>query len=226
MPIEHVTKRLVLFDVDGTLMSGHTQTVFFRLLNQQGIMTWDVLLRVTVWFIAYKLYLADDPTQIYRQAYAALAHRKLSDIERLIQENFSRFQKKVFPEAYRCLRDHRQQGDKTVALSASTEPVVQSICRELGIDDCIATKLQLDGETFTGNIEGHAMYGSQKTRAYRNYLQRSTSTYTQTVFYADHISDLELLELVDLPICVNPDVRLKNIAQARQWTILRWGKKG
>jgi phosphoserine phosphatase len=97
----------------------------------------------------------------------------------------------------------------------------------LGIDDYIATKLRLlDGETFTGQIEGHAMYGSQKVRAFREYLQRSTCTYTQTVFYADHISDLELLELVDIPICVNPDFRLRKLAKARQWKILRWGKEG
>ena len=190
-------------------------------------MTWDVLLHVTVWFIAYKLYFADNPTKIYRQAYATLTNRKLSDIERLIRENFSRFQKKLFPEAYQLLREHRQRGDKTVALSASTEPVIQPICRELGIDDYMATKLQLlDGGTFTGKIEGNAMYGSQKVRACKDYLNNSPCTYTQTIFYADHISDLELLELVDVPICVNPDVRLRKIAKARQWEILRWGKEG
>jgi phosphoserine phosphatase len=113
-----------------------------------------------------------------------------------------------------------------VAFSASTEPVIQVICRELGIDDYIATKLRLlDGETFTGKIEGRAMYGSQKVGACKDYLQRSTCTYTQTIFYADHISDLELLEFVDIPICVNPDFRLRRIAKARQWKILRWGKK-
>ena len=227
MQQKNLTKRLVMFDVDGTLMNGHTQTVFFRLLKQQGIMTWDVLFRVTVWFIAYKLYLADDPTDIYRQAYATLANQKLSDIERLIKKDFYKFQAKLFPEAYQFLRDHRQRGDKTVALSASTEPVIQPICRELGIDDYVATKLQLlDGETFTGRVVGDAMYGQQKVHACKDYLRRSTCAYTQTMFYADHISDLELLERVDIPICVNPDLRLRRIAKARQWKILRWGKKG
>lgn len=147
MQHEQTRKRLVLFDVDGTVMRGHTQAIFLHLSSRQGILTWGVLLRVTIWFMGYKLYLVGDPTKIFGQAYAALAGRRVSEIERLIHENLSRFRRRLFPEAY-----------------------------------------------------------------------------TQTVFYADHISDLELLEFVDVPICVNPDARLRRIAKARDWKILRLGK--
>jgi HAD superfamily hydrolase (TIGR01490 family) len=220
------TKRLVMFDVDGTLMNGHSQVLLFGLLKQQGIMPWGLLLRVTLWFMAYKLYLAGNPTGIYRRAYATLGQHTLSDIESLIKENFHKFQAKLFPEAYRFLRQHRQQGDRTMVLSASIEPLVQCICRELGIDEYVATKLErLPTGIFTGRVVGDAMYGQQKVHACKAYLQRSTCNYTQTMFYADHISDLGLLEFVDVPICVNPDPRLRRIAKARQWKILRWGKE-
>jgi len=39
-------------------------------------------------------------------------------------------------------------------------------------------------------------------------------------FYSDSANDLPLLELVDYPVAVDPDPRLRDIAERRQWPII------
>jgi phosphoserine phosphatase len=41
-------------------------------------------------------------------------------------------------------------------------------------------------------------------------------------FYSDSITDLPLLEAVKTPIVINPDRRLRRIAQRRGWPIEAW----
>jgi phosphoserine phosphatase len=41
-------------------------------------------------------------------------------------------------------------------------------------------------------------------------------------FYSDSITDLPLLEVVKAPIVINPDRRLRKIANKRGWPIETW----
>ena len=45
-------------------------------------------------------------------------------------------------------------------------------------------------------------------------------SFKNSYFYSDSINDLPLLELVNKPIAVNPDQKLKSIAKKRNWHIL------
>jgi phosphoserine phosphatase len=42
-----------------------------------------------------------------------------------------------------------------------------------------------------------------------------------STFYSDSINDLPLLEKANVPVATNPDERLRAIAQARGWRILK-----
>jgi phosphoserine phosphatase len=42
------------------------------------------------------------------------------------------------------------------------------------------------------------------------------------VFYTDSVSDLPLMERVAEPVAVNPDPRLRRIAERRRWRIEHW----
>ena len=44
----------------------------------------------------------------------------------------------------------------------------------------------------------------------------------EATFYSDSITDLPLLELVKAPIIINPDRRLRRIAEKRGWPIEAW----
>ena len=45
-------------------------------------------------------------------------------------------------------------------------------------------------------------------------------SFKKSYFYSDSINDLPLLELVNKPIAVNPDRKLKSMAKKRNWHIL------
>ena len=52
-------------------------------------------------------------------------------------------------------------------------------------------------------------------------LQHGISLAAST-FYSDSITDLPLLERVGFPVAINPDPRLRRIAQSRRWPIESW----
>jgi phosphoserine phosphatase len=45
---------------------------------------------------------------------------------------------------------------------------------------------------------------------------------SDSYFYTDSLSDLPLLNLVGQPVAVNPDLRLKRLAQRRGWPIVKF----
>jgi phosphoserine phosphatase len=54
----------------------------------------------------------------------------------------------------------------------------------------------------------------------KQWLSDSDHDLDGSYFYSDSINDISLLELVDIPVAVNPDEELKAIAQARNWKMI------
>jgi phosphoserine phosphatase len=52
--------------------------------------------------------------------------------------------------------------------------------------------------------------------------ERHDFSLVDATFYSDSITDLPLLERVSHPVAVNPDARLRRIAERRGWRIERW----
>jgi phosphoserine phosphatase len=52
------------------------------------------------------------------------------------------------------------------------------------------------------------------------YCRDSNFSLNNACFYSDSKNDLPLLEAVNMPIAVNPDKNLKNIAKSKNWMII------
>jgi len=211
---------LAIFDVDGTLIEGQTQKMFLDILREEGIVSFVDFLLLSLWFVAYKLHVVKNTDTIRHQAYRKLVHKKTPEIETIIEKYFHRFQEKMFLDARKVIQQHQRSGHDILLCSASIEPIIRRISQEFHIKTYLCTELEIVENTFTGNIKGHALYGSQKYLQLHAYLQQHH--YQYTFYYTDHISDLDILELVNIPICINPDPRLRAIATIKKWEIRDW----
>jgi len=54
-------------------------------------------------------------------------------------------------------------------------------------------------------------------KAWLESLGLSLSSFDETLFYSDSINDLPLLEMVDRPVVVDPDPKLKERASKLGW---------
>ncbi len=121
------------------------------------------------------------------------------------------------------MRRHREQGHHVAIVSASTPYAVKPVARALDLEDAyIATELEVDGGCFTGRIREPACYGAGKVERALEYAARHGIDLERSYFYSDSASDLPLLEAVGHPVAVNPNRKLRKIAAARGWPVLRF----
>jgi putative phosphoserine phosphatase / 1-acylglycerol-3-phosphate O-acyltransferase len=118
---------------------------------------------------------------------------------------------------------HRQEGHRPVILSAATAYVVGPVARHLGFaaGDFLCTRLGLREGKFDGTVEPPTCYGEGKIVWAERWAASNQIAidWSASYFYTDSRSDLPLLRRVGNPIAVNPDRRLRHIAQTNGWPI-------
>ena len=98
--------------------------------------------------------------------------------------------------------------------------MVEPLCRHLGIEDYLCTRLDADDGVFTGEIVEPACYGRGKCHWAREYAEKNDVDLSESFFYTDSYSDLPMLRAVGHQRVVNPDPRLRLHASLQQWPIL------
>jgi HAD superfamily hydrolase (TIGR01490 family) len=223
-----MSDKFALFDIDGTLIDVQSQQLFLKYLRQKGVIGPGPYLKIMLWFVLYKLGLASEPARIMEYAFSFFKGMTSGELQALSADFFeTKLKSHIFPAAKRLIEDHRSSGHDIVLISNSLECLARELGTYLAVkpDHCLATKLELDANgKYTGKMSGGMLYSEHKVVAVRSWWQKNDLTPAETWGYADHLSDLKFLELVDHPTAVNPGRRLSRLAAARNWTILRFKK--
>jgi len=215
-------KTLIIFDVDGTLVRGQSQQVFLKLLRKKNICKLTDYIVISLWFIAYKLSIIKDTNKIREIAYSKLLDFDISKLDKIMSEEFHLFKNIIYKESYNLIDKHKKLNHKLLLISASVDPIIKKLSNEFKINEYLCTRLDVHNNKFTGKILGDALYGSNKRTKIEEYLDKSKIKFDEIIYYADHISDLPIFEFVDIPICVNPDKKLKEIALKKKWKIIHF----
>jgi len=119
------------------------------------------------------------------------------------------------------IRNHCALNSQFVLITSSYDMIANVVAFRLGISDVIASRIAIEGEIISGRIAGECITGPARIKAMRNHIASlSLPCKCITSYYADHCSDIPILEWVDRPFAVNPDRRLRQYAQMRNWPIL------
>ena len=118
------------------------------------------------------------------------------------------------------LRQHREQGDELVIVSATNLFITKPIAELLGIAHILSTEPEVIDHRYTGDYLGIPTYKEGKVAALKAWLEDKEHSLDNSYFYSDSINDLPLLEQVSTPVAVNPDDELSIIARGRGWQIL------
>ncbi len=131
------------------------------------------------------------------------------------------------PEAQALVRAHQHAGDTVLIVTATNEFVTRPIAQAFGVVELIAVELARDTAPggsgwITGEIAGVPSAREGKVTRVQQWLHQRGLAWAdvETTFYTDSINDISLMDAVTHPVATNPDVRLRAIAEARQWRIL------
>jgi len=201
-----------IFDVDGTLIAGGTERLFFRYLLRTRRLS---PLRA----LAFLLRLAADPANRYRNK-TYLAGMAVAEMESLGRRCFQEVMLPCLgPQAAACVRAHQSGGRRIVLLTGSLSFLVLPLKEKLGADWLIATALaQRDGR-FTGDIEGVHPRGENKHVLLEELAQNQGIELSSSWAYGDHEEDASMLGCVGRPVAVNPSRSLRRLARQRGWPI-------
>jgi HAD superfamily hydrolase (TIGR01490 family) len=212
---------IAFFDLDGTLVIGQTQQLFVSFLRSRGEVALPYLAGVGLWFAAYKLGLVRPTDSLRERGARLLQDRSQAEVRSLMQEFMDQvLAPRLHPGAVSAVADHRTAGHRVVILSAALEPLVVALAGRLAVTEWVATPVEVAQGRFTGRLAGPPLYGSEKVVAARRLMEESGVDPAVCAAYADHESDIDLLEVVGRPVAVHPKAGLLAEARGRGWRVL------
>lgn len=214
-------KRIVFFDLDNTLIKGQSQQFLMKYLLKKRKVSFLFLVKIYILFFLWKASLLKDVIPIRKKVYRAFKDWDVNATKALISDFFESELKCLFyPEALEILRQHMKNGDEVVLISGTINLLTEVIKNHIGIEYYISTVLEEKNGRFTGEVSNLILYGENKVKVVKEFLEKHGFSLENSYAYADHISDLSFLKLVTYPNVVNPDKLLKRVAAINSWPIL------
>lgn len=216
---------LVFFDVDDTLVNGQTQKILGKYLYKNGKLSIGFLIKIVFYFLMWRIGIIKNVVPLRKESYKVISDWEVSEVEKLLRECFSKkIRARIFPQALDLIKEHQMKGHEVILISGSIDCLLRIIKEYIGTKFVIATVLKVENDKYTGEVLGPVIHGESKVRAILNFISEHDFSLEESYAYSDDVSDLPLLQLVRNPVAVNPNKKLRKIAQLEGWPISYFSK--
>jgi HAD superfamily hydrolase (TIGR01490 family) len=214
--------RLVLFDLDNTLLAGDSDFEWAQFLIEQGVLDREVYeARNQAFYDQYRAGTLDIREFLDFQLKPLSRHPR-SQLDAWHRDFMERKVRPLMREkAHALVARHR--GDLRIVITATNSFVTAPIAREFGISDLIATEPEQRNGEFSGAVSGIPCFREGKVARLEEWLAgrgKSLAAFAESWFYSDSLNDLALLDRVSHPVAVDPDDTLRKHAASRGWPII------
>ena len=216
-------RKVAVFDVDGTIFRSSLFVELVEALMAKGVFP----------SAARKLYDREYRTWIEREgdyeAYiAAMVKAFRRNIKGIHYGEFKDIAREVanlkWKKSYRYTRDLTQdlkkRGYYLLAISHSPKTIIDYFCPKLGFDKAYGMVYELGPQDrFTGSVmDEHVILN--KANILKRAIEKENLTLEGSIGVGDTESDIPFLELVDHPICFNPNQKLYRHAKINAWKVV------
>ena len=216
-------RKVAIFDIDGTIFRSSLLIELVELLIQREIFPPS----------ARKVYQKTNHSWLSRTgSYEEYINDVISVFETHLKgisyEDFITAAKDVVEEkryyVYRYTRDLvrklKKDGYFLLAISQSPKGILDEFCKELGFDKVYGRFYELGStDLFTGEtVDIHLI--SNKANIVKRVVEKEDLTLKDSVGIGDSEGDIPMLEMVENPICFNPNSILYKTAKINKWKIV------
>ena len=203
-----------VFDLDGTIIDNSSERVFLKYLLESGELPFRNLSQWLVDFIRIRDLRQAKANKVY------LTGLDYQHIHNLAQICFTEhLVDRISPKVFDLIEFHRAEGRAIVILSGSLELLVRFFHEHLKTDRMIGYALEVIEEEITGRCVGLNPYGENKAKLVQELAETHNFDLSKSYAYGNHHSDANKLKQVGHPVAVNPDRKLREIANANDWQI-------
>ncbi len=212
------------FDMDGTLVAGHTGNYISKERIRRGELGSSEILRsvalMAINGMTYDVFV--EMLELGGAAWRGRAHEDLLDMGRKVFERDIR--SLVYPEMREIVAAHRNRGHTVVLSSAASDYQVMPTAEHLGIEHVLCNTYLTEDGVLTGQVRRPVLFGPGKAHAVQEFATGHGIDLTRSYFYADGDEDVALMYLVGHPRPTNPGKALARVAEKRGWPILGFDK--
>jgi putative phosphoserine phosphatase / 1-acylglycerol-3-phosphate O-acyltransferase len=223
-------RALAVFDLDRTLITSSSATVFRKHLAAHGLggghdlPLVDVLTRLYEQF--GETWLMMQPARLSSRAAGGWS---VATVEAAMADAADELVGMLLPGALEAMEEHRAAGRRLVMATTSPLVFVKPFADRAGFDDVVATQWERtvgpDGdEVFTGRMTGQFVWGRSKSDAVELWARDHDANLSESWAYSDSYFDAPLLAKVGHPVVVNPDLQLRVTATIRGWPVVHFDR--
>lgn len=207
-------RSVALFDFDRTIYKDYSIFTSTKYLKDNGFLDGRVEVEMMEEYGKYKLGVRDykqTAEEMIRIQAKAMEGLDFSVMRDKMIDFFAENEDRYFSYFEKILPKLKETHD-VYLVTASSQLVAEAIEKRFNLDGHLSTIYGVADERMNGEVE-RSLVG-EKGREIEELLVRYQG---KTMAFGDSDSDIEMLEMVGIPVCIEPTGRLKEIAEEKGW---------
>ena len=215
-----MSRQLALFDLDYTLIDADSEEMWSNFLFRHGLVDHSYVKAIEAFYGDYERGALDFYAyqEFFLGPLSTISTKELLVLRKL-------YLKEVNITIRSWMMDqvdwHRAQGHELLLITAANHFTTQAIAKKLQFRNIICTQLEKKLGKFTGKIKGIPAFREGKVALLNAWLLKKKISLVGSWGYSDSHNDLSLLSLVENPVAVSPDEKLRNYALLHNWHLLK-----
>ena len=126
---------------------------------------------------------------------------------------------KAYPGTKQLAQMHLDAGQQVWLVTATPVQLAQILAQRFGFTGALGTVAEVKDGRFTGRLVGDILHGSGKMHAVAALATLENLDLERCTAYSDSANDVPMLSMVGTPVAINPDGKLRDIAEENGWLI-------
>lgn len=216
-------RRVAIFDVDGTIFRSSLLIEVVERLVEEAVFPkaarQEFAREKLAWLDRkgdYERYILS-VVEVFRTRIKGVLY---ADFNRVAEEVVAEQKDRVYRFTRDLIKDLKKRGYYLLAVSHSPKVILDHFCKRLGFSKVYGMFYELGPtDRFTGDVaDEHVMMN--KAQIARRAVLKEGLTLDGSIGVGDTESDILFLELVEEPICFNPNAKLYREAKRRGWRVV------
>lgn len=216
-------QKVAIFDIDGTIFRSSLLIELVEVLIEKGIFSLSVRAdyeREKVCWLDrkgdYKSYI-DAMVAVFVKNIKGVRYADFTEAAKVV---VARYRHRTYRFTEDLIKDLKKKQYYLLAISHSPKGILDLFCAELGFDKVYGKFYELGPtDCFTGRVEEEHLIDN-KAAILRRALEKERLAIEGSVGVGDTEGDIPFLELVDRPICFNPNLKLYKHAKRNSWEVV------
>ncbi len=216
-------QRVAIFDVDGTIFRSSLLIELVRALIEDRLFKSGVAKGYAKQYEAwldrrggYQDYI-DAVVTVFRKNIVGVPYR---DFMRVARKTVALHKNRTYRFTRELVFDLKRQGYYLLAISHSPKIILDEFCKNLGFSKIYGLMYEVDAEKrFDGKVLFQGLM-LDKAKVLERAVEKENLTLRGSVGVGDTESDAAFLNLVERPICFNPNQNLYRIAKKSGWEVV------